>query len=75
MHSARKKDYHLYEEEEMGIMRFLTTNVGETWYQELENSETFYTKVTALKLMEHLRKRSGGRHAIDAVNIMSDRKQ
>ena len=59
----------------MGIMRFLTTNVDKMWYQELENAETFYTKVTALKLTEHLRKCSGGRHAIDTVNIMYDTHQ
>ena len=40
-HSSRKEDYQLYEAEEMGTVRFLTTNVDETWYQELENSETF----------------------------------
>ena len=37
----------------------------------MENAETFYTKVKAFELMEHLQKRSGGRHAIDAVDIMS----
>ena len=56
----------------MVIMRFLTTNVDETWYQELETAKTFYTKVTAFEMMEHFRKLSGGRHAIDTVDIISD---
>ena len=59
----------------MGTMRFLTTTVDEAWYQELENSETFYTEVTAFALMERLCKHSGGRNAIDAVDIMSDMNQ
>ena len=27
--------------------------VDETWYKELEDPDTFYTKVTALKLLDH----------------------
>ena len=74
-HSACKEDYLLYKAAEMGVMRFLTANVDETWYQELENAETFYTEVTAFEIMVHLRKRSGGRHTIDAVDILSDMQQ
>ena len=59
----------------MGTMRFLTTIVDEKWYWELEESETFCTEVTAFELVEHLHRRSGGRHVIDAVYIMSDLKQ
>ena len=71
-HSARKEYNLLYKAAEMVIMRFLTTNVDETWYQELETAKTFYTKVTAFEMMEHFRKLSGGRHAIDTVDIISD---
>ena len=35
-YTARKEDYLLYEADEMGIMRFLTTDVDESWYRELE---------------------------------------
>ena len=59
----------------MGLMRFLTANIYETWYQELENSEIFYTKVTDFKIMVHLQKRSVGPHDIDAVDIMSNMQQ
>ena len=59
----------------MGNMCFLTTPVDKTWYQELENSETFYTEVMTFALMEHLHKRSGVRRDIDAVDIMSDTKK
>ena len=74
-HSARKEDYLLYKASEMGIMRFLATNVDETWYQEFENAETFYTEVTAFKIMERLQKCSGVWHAINAVEIMPDMQQ
>ena len=73
--SVRKEDYQLYEVAEMGIMRSLTTNIDKTWYQELEKAETFCTEVTAFKLTEHVQKHSGGRHAIDAVDIISDMHQ
>ena len=59
----------------MGIMRLFTTNVDKTWYQELENADTFYTEVTTFKLIESLHKRSGGRHSIGAVDIMYDMHQ
>ena len=56
----------------MGLMRFLTTDVDETWYQDLENMEIFYTEVAAFEMMVHPWKHSGGRHDIRAVDIMSD---
>ena len=59
----------------MGTMRFLTTTVNKMWYKELEKSETFYTEFTAFALMENLVKWSGGRHAMDAVDIMFNMKQ
>ena len=43
--------------------------VDETWYKELEDPYTFYTKVTALKLLDHLTKFCSGLHTIDAVDI------
>ena len=58
----------------MGTMRFLVTIIYKTQYQELKDSDTFYTEFTVLELMEHLRKCSGVCHAIDAVDIMSNMK-
>ena len=45
------------------------TVVDETWYKELEDPDTFYTKVTALKLLEHLTEFCAGLHTVDAVDI------
>ena len=43
--------------------------VNKTWYKELEDPDTFYTNVTALKLPDHLAKFCSGIHTVDAVNI------
>ena len=45
------------------------TVVDETWYKELEDTDTFYTKVTAIKLLEHLTEFCAGLHTVDAVDI------
>ena len=43
--------------------------VNETWYKELKDPDTFYTKVTALKLLDHLTEFCSGLHTVDAVDI------
>ena len=43
--------------------------VDETWYMELEDPDTFYTKVTAIKLVEHLTEFCAGLHTVDEVEI------
>ena len=43
--------------------------VYETWYKELKDPDTFYTKVTAIKLLEHLTEFCAGLHTVDAVDI------
>ena len=40
-----------------------------TWCKELEDPNTFYTNVTALKLLEHLTKFCSGIHTVDVVDI------
>ena len=43
--------------------------VDETWYKELEDLDTFYTKVRALNILDHLKEFFAGLHTVDAVNI------
>ena len=43
--------------------------VDETWYKNLEDPDTFYTNVTAVKLLDHLTKFRFGLHTVDAVDI------
>ena len=42
---------------------------NKTWHKELEDPDTFYTKVTALNLLDHLTKFCAGFHTVDAVDI------
>ena len=43
--------------------------VDKTWYKELKDPDTFYTKITALKLLDHLTEFCTGLHTVDAVDI------
>ena len=43
--------------------------VDKTSYKELENPDTFYTNVTALKILYHLTEFCSGLHTVDAVDI------
>ena len=43
--------------------------VDETWYNEIDDPDTFYTNVTAHKLLDHLTEFFSGLHTADAVNI------
>ena len=72
VHKGIQEDFHLYSAGERRTKAFLMANVDETWYRELEDPETYYTGVSALQLMEYLRLRSGGRHVIDAVDIIAE---
>ena len=43
--------------------------VEETWYKELEEPGTFYTKVMPLKLLDNLKEFCAGLHTVDVVDI------
>ena len=43
--------------------------VDETWYKKIEEPDTFYTNVTALKLLDHLTEFCSVLHNINAVDI------
>ena len=45
------------------------TVVEETWYKDLEDPDTFYMKVTSLKLLDNLTEFCAGLHTVDAVDI------
>ena len=53
-HEARRNDHQLYETADNACQSFIMAVVDETWYKDLEDPDTFYTKVTALKLLDHL---------------------
>ena len=59
----------LYETADNACQNFIMAVVDETWYKELEDPDTFYTKVTALKLLDHLTEFCSGIHTVDAEDI------
>jgi hypothetical protein len=65
--AARIQDYKAYEVAESGVKAFIKAVVKDTWIRDLLDPEMFYSIVTALKLLNHLRDRSGGLHALDMV--------
>jgi hypothetical protein len=67
--AALIQDYEAYEAAEAGIKTFIETVVEDTWIRDLRDPETFYSNVTALALLNHLRDRSGGLHALDMVSL------
>ena len=43
--------------------------MDKTWYADLKDADTFYTKVLAIKLMAFLNANSGGLHAVDMITL------
>ena len=68
-HEARRNDRQLYKTADNACRSFIMTAVDETWYKELKDPDTFYTKVTAIKLLKHLTEFCSGLHTFDAVDI------
>ena len=68
-HEARRNDRQLYETDDNACRNFIMEVVDETWYKELEDPDTFYTNVTALKLLDHLTEFCPGLHTANAVDI------
>ena len=68
-HEANRNDRALYKTADTSCKNFIMEVVNETWYKELEDSDTFYTNVTALKLLNHLTKFCLGLQTVNAVDI------
>ncbi len=67
--AARIQDYEAYEAAEAGVKAFIEAVVQDTWIRDMRDPETFYSNVTALALLNHLRNRSGSLHALDMVSL------
>jgi hypothetical protein len=71
-HKSRLNNYARYEAAERGAAKFLRETVDKVWYNNLKDADTFYTKVTALKIMTFLDANSGGLHAIDMISLCTN---
>jgi hypothetical protein len=74
-HQARLNDYASYEVAECGIAKFLHEIIHEVWYNKLQDPNTFYTKVTALKTIAYLDANSGGLCAINMISLCTNMHQ
>ena len=68
-HKAKRNDRALYKMADTSCKNFIMVVVDEMWYKVLEDPDTFYTNVTALKLPDHFTKFCLGLHTFDAVDI------
>ena len=48
---------------------FIMCIVENTWFKELEDPNNFYTKVTTIQLLDHLKEYCSWLRAVDAVDI------
>ena len=48
-HKAKRNDRQLYKTADSACNNFIVEVVDETWYKGIEDTDTFYTNVTALK--------------------------
>jgi hypothetical protein len=72
MEAANKNmcsDYECYDTAKRATVKSLQDLVDKTWYKDLKDAESFYTKVTAFDLLDHLNRNCGGLHAIDLVHL------
>ena len=68
-HQACVNDYASFEAAERGIAKFLREVVDDLWINNLKDADTFYTKFTALQIMDHLDANSGRLHAINMLTL------
>ena len=68
-HEAQRNERQFYETADNAFRNFIMAVVDDTWYKELEDPDTSYTNVTALKLLDHLTEFCSGLHTIDTVDI------
>jgi hypothetical protein len=71
-HRAQLDDYASYKAAERGAAKFLFATVDESWYADLKDADTFYTKVLAIDIMAFLDANSGGLHAVDMLTLQTN---
>jgi hypothetical protein len=71
-HKARLDNYASFEAAEHGAAKFLREVVDKVWYNDLKDADTFYKKVTALKIISFVDANSGGLHAIDMISLRTN---
>jgi hypothetical protein len=74
-HKARLDNFASYKVAERGAAKFLRNIINKVWYNDLKDTNTFYTKVLALKIMTFLDANSRGLHAINMITLHTNMHQ
>jgi hypothetical protein len=72
IHKARSEDYKIWKTAEDGCKKLICAAVEEVYINGLKDGTTFFPKVYACDLLEHLEKNSTGLHALDIVALHSN---
>jgi hypothetical protein len=72
MHKARAEDYGLWKAAKDGCKKLIRAAVQEVYINELKDGTTFFHKVNARDLLEHLKKNSTGLHVLDVVALCTN---
>jgi hypothetical protein len=72
IHKARAENYGIWKAAEDGCKKLIRAAVEEVYINKLEDGTTFFHKVNAQELLEHLKKNSMGLHALDIVALRTN---
>jgi hypothetical protein len=72
MHKAHAEDYGLWKAAKDGCKKLIRAAVEEVYINELKDGTTFFHKVKARNLLEHLEKNSTGLHALNIVALRTN---
>ena len=72
-HTNKRLDYECYyNAAKRAMVKFLKDLIDKTWYKDLKDIKSFYTKVMAFDLPDHLNWNCGGLHAIDLIHFNTE---
>jgi hypothetical protein len=71
-HKSRLDDFAHYKAAKRGVAKFLHDVVDKIWYNNFEDANLFYTKVTAIDIMALLDANSEGLHAVDMITLRTN---
>jgi hypothetical protein len=74
-HKSRLDNYARYKAAKRDAAKFLCETVDEVWYNDLKDTDIFYTMVTALKIMTFLDANSNSLHAINMISLNTNMHQ
>ena len=71
-HKSPLNDFASYEAAKCGVAKFLCDVINKIWYNNLEDADLFYTKITAIDIMALLDANSRGLHDVDMIILRTN---